>query len=265
MERLYVFLIRNDVWIYILCGLGLTWYLAELWRARRLLRGAMFGLEKERGRQMQQTALTFIVFFAALIGLVTYVNSQIAPTLPQELLKPPTPTPNIFATPLSSPTPIGGGATATFAVAPTVTLRSPDGGSEPPVDLGTIPAEPDETPAATATATLPAQPGGCNPGVEITAPPNGITATGTVTFFGTAASTDFAALDLEVYGPETDGRWLSVLGQPATSPVLDGILGSTDFTNWDPGDYLVRLVVIDNQGGITDQCVIQISVTSSGS
>ncbi len=265
MERLYVFLIRNDVWIYILCGLGLTWYMAELWRARRILRGAMFGLEKERGRQMQQTALTFIVFFAAVIGLVTYVNSQVAPTLPQELLKPPTPTPNVFATPLSSPTSIGGEATATFAVAPTVTLRSPDESSEPPAGLGTIPAEPEETPAETATATLPAQAGGCNPGVEITAPPNGITATGIVTFFGTATSTNFAALDLEVYGPETDGGWLSLLGQPATSPVLDGILGRADFTNWAPGDYLVRLRLLDDQGGTASQCIIQISVTTSSS
>ncbi len=40
-------------------------------------------------------------------SIVFFVNSRIAPTLPPELLKPPTPTPNIFSTPLSSPTPLG--------------------------------------------------------------------------------------------------------------------------------------------------------------
>ena len=94
MDRIYVFIIRNDVWIYILSILGLVWYLSELWRARGLLRGAMFGLERERGQRLQSRALILVILCTSIIALVTYVNLQVAPTLPAELLKPPTPMPN---------------------------------------------------------------------------------------------------------------------------------------------------------------------------
>ena len=102
MDRLYVFLIRNDIWIYILSAIGLIWYLTEYWRSRRILRSAIFGLEKEKGGRIRQRALSLVVLFLGIIAIVTYVNLSIAPTLPVELLKPPTPTPNIFSTPLSN-------------------------------------------------------------------------------------------------------------------------------------------------------------------
>ena len=103
MDRIYVFLIRNDIGIYILSAIGLVWYLTEYWRSRRILRSAIFGLEKEKGSRIRQRAVTLVIFFLGIIALVTYVNLSIAPNLPLELLKPPTPTPNIFATPLSPP------------------------------------------------------------------------------------------------------------------------------------------------------------------
>jgi hypothetical protein len=96
MNQVYVFLIRNDVWIYILAGIGLFWYFSQLIRARRSLRQAVFGLERERGQQQQRRALTFSLLLMGIIILVSYVNIAVAPTLPPELLKPPTPTPDIF-------------------------------------------------------------------------------------------------------------------------------------------------------------------------
>ena len=43
------FAVRNYVWIYFLCLLGVIWYLAELRRARRVLGQARFSLEFETG------------------------------------------------------------------------------------------------------------------------------------------------------------------------------------------------------------------------
>ncbi|UCC54503.1 MAG: hypothetical protein JSV68_11165, partial [Anaerolineaceae bacterium] len=60
MDGLLVFLIHNDVWIYILSALGLFWYATELWRAQRNLRSAVFSLERERGARMRNNALLFI-------------------------------------------------------------------------------------------------------------------------------------------------------------------------------------------------------------
>lgn len=255
METLYIFLIRNDVWIYILCGLIFIWNINRLAQARRLLRQAIFGLEKERGQRMQRRALTLVAIAVAISGLVTYVNLQIAPNIPAELLKPPTPTPNIFATPLSSPTPLGTPQTTpTFAIAPTVTLagqENPNPGPTVPVS-GTVPV----TPAPSASPTI--APDNCPIDVNISAPPDGVEASGSITFFGTATSENFDRYDLQANGPETNGLWRSLLPSPAGAPVIDGILGQADLSGWTPGNYMVRLIVSNEGGGEAGQCLIQI-------
>ena len=106
MDSLYLFLIRNDIWIYIICGLGLFWYISELIRARQQLRRAVFGLEKETGSRIQGNSLLFILLLGSIVAGVVYVNVQVLPTLPAELLVPPTLTPDIFNVPLKSPTPL---------------------------------------------------------------------------------------------------------------------------------------------------------------
>ena len=101
MDRIYLFLIRNDVWIYILSAFGLVWYVTELIRSQNALRRAMFNLERETASRVRNHALSFVLFFAAVVGIVYYVNTAVAPTLPETVLSPPTPTPDIFATPVS--------------------------------------------------------------------------------------------------------------------------------------------------------------------
>jgi hypothetical protein len=266
MERIYIFLIRNDVWIYILCTLALVWYLSEYLRSRRILRQAIFGLERERGERIRRRSLTVIILALAVVGLVTYVNLEVSPTLPAELLKPPTPTPDIFSAPLSSPTPLGGapGNTATPVIAPTVTLRS-----SPTVDATAIieqeTLEPDET-RVTEQPQPPTPPfvlGGCATNTNISAPPDGAEAGGRITFFGTANAEDFSEYLLEASGPQTEGRWVSLMSSGGTSPVFDGILGTVDLGGWSSGSYAVRLTVVDNAGEIAGQCTIQISIAST--
>lgn len=253
LERVYIFVIRNDIWIYFLCGLALIWYTVQFVQARRLLRRAMFGLEQERGRLIQRTALTAIILLMAVIGGVTYVNLQILPTLDPAILSPPTPTPNPFATPFAQPN-IGTPQprqSPTLAVAPTVTLR---GGDNSGIfdDL--------EVPTNTPAPTLPSVVEACNTQVNITSPPSGITATGPVTFFGTASAADFNSYDLQALGPQTEGEWLSLLDAPGTEPVLDNILGRFNFANWTSGDYVIRVVVFNAANEEIGQCGIQITV-----
>ncbi len=261
MDRLYVFVIRNDIWIYILCLIGLVWYLTEFIRARRLLRGAMFGLERERGQRIQNRAILLVFFFASVIALVTFINLQVAPTLPDELLKPPTPTPNIFSTPLSSPIPQSDSEqpipTTTLVVAPTVTLAGASGGnSEAPVDsteqLSTIQANENLLPDV--------EIGVCQADVIISAPPSGVTISGEVSIFGTANSENFGYYDLELFGPATNERWISVFEVLKREPLIDAILVTLDMEGLDPGTYLLRLVVVDNQGEEAGQCVVQLEV-----
>ena len=262
MDRLYVFIIRNDVWIYILCSVGFIWYAAELIRARRLLRSAMFGLERERGQRMQSRALILIFVFAALAAFVTFVNLQIAPDLPEELLKPPTPTPGSVSTPISSPIAeeitespeIAPLPTSTLAVAPTITLSS----SSPDQETA-VPDTQDENPSE--NSNLPEIViGNCPSNINISAPPSGVSVAGDVTVFGSADSENFGYYDLELYGPATGERWISVYDTLQREPLVDDILVTMDLEGFEPGSYLLRLRVVDEGGTEVGQCAIQFEV-----
>jgi len=274
MDFIYLFFIRNDVWIYILAALGIVWYLSELIKARAILRRAVFGLEHERGQRLQSKALTFLALFGGLIGLVAYVNLQVAPTLPPELLRPPTPTPNIFATPLSSPTPLGSPQpdqpTPTPPIAPTVTLASPAGSGPPaplPVPISTPPPGSDAPPPG-GNDTQPSEPEppppaaavGCSPNVNISSPASGSTVSGSVLFLGTATDAAFAFYKLEASGPETGGTWASIIGGTVEQPVANGQLGSAIMGGWQPGTYSFRLTVVDLTSNEVGQCIIQLAV-----
>lgn len=254
MNDLYVFLIRNDVWIYILCGLGLLWYLSELIRAQGRLRRAVFGLERETARGRRNRALIFVITFTVIAGAVAYVNREIAPTLPDSLLKPPTPTPD----PLAPTQPPGteepqADATPTSPVAATVTLP----GDEPAAE-GTTPV-PTDTPDSLVVPTVTPPILGCAPAAQISDPREGARVGGILNVFGTVDTQDFAYYQLDINGPQTNQRWASLLGRRVSQPVDDGFLGGNiNLTQWQAGSYLIRLTVTNQDERITHQCVVDI-------
>jgi hypothetical protein len=255
MNDLYVFLIRNDVWIYIICSLGILWYLSEYLRARAALRRAMFRLEQETARGTRNRALLFLLIFGVIVGTVTYVNWEIAPTLPPSLLKPPTPTPDPLqttATPETAGT-LEPEVTPTSPVAPTVTLPG-----EAPAATET-PAAPPETPGTRVvpTSTPPTQ--GCTPSAQITDPREAARVQGILNVFGTADTPEFGYYELDINGPQTNQRWASLLGRRVDVPVDDGFLGGNiNLTQWQSGPYLIRLTVANDEGQVTHQCVVDI-------
>jgi hypothetical protein len=265
MEPLYVFLILNDVWIYILSALGLFWFINEYVRARRILRQAMFGLEREKGTRLRNNALAFIVGFTAVIGLVYFVNAQIRPTLSEELFKMPTPTPDIFSTRLASPTPLGTAEIAlpspTPPLIPTITLASQPGAAPPPLADETTPeadlAESPTPPGPTVTPFI-----GCTVDLNISEPGNGAFVTGAITFSGTADTEDFLHYRLEANGPETNGDWASLLGRVIDQPVRDGFLGNVNLSQWANGPYLIRLTAVNIAQSEVGQCVIQVTLNN---
>lgn len=252
MEQLYIFLIRNDVWIYFLCALGLIWYLWEFVRGQQALRRARFNLEREDAQKTRLIGLSFSLLFAAVVAAVVYVNVQIQPTLPPDLLRAPSPTPNPFPT-LSADeagtrTPA---ITPTLPLAPTATLR------------------PDRLPIPQPDNALPGEPlnvspvkEGCTETVNITQPTAGQTVFGGVTIFGTATDPDFAFYRLEISGPQTDANWLSLLGSNPSTPVSSGFLGNAPLSSWLSGIYQLRLVVVNNSDIEVGSCLIQIGISN---
>lgn len=259
MNQLYVFILHNDVWIYIVASLGLLWYFNELIRGQRILRRAVFNLERERGSSIRNNALLFIILLSAVIGGVYYVNVNIAHTLPAALLRPPTPTPDIFRTPLASPTTLAvDTATPTPPLVPTITLAgevvAPNIGASTAVP-GTEEAVEETTPTAVPTPVV-----ACSVQLNITDPRNGAVVVGTANFFGTANMNGMVTYRLEANGPQTQGQWASLLGRDVPQAVEDGFLGEANLSQWESGPYLIRLTAVDAAQNDIAQCVIQVTL-----
>ena len=256
MDRIYLFLIRNDVWIYIVSTMALFWYLFELVRAVRALRQAMFNLERETATNARNHALSFIIFFATVIVVVFYVNRYIAPTLPDELLHPAAPAPSILTTPLAPPTPLGpvtaggGELVEVPALAPTATF--PGSG---PAEVITDTQEVEESEPVVGTPTPFAE---CIPELMISEPLNGSVVFRRATFRGTANTGELHQYVIELNGPQTTGTWAPISPEPMNQPVMDGDLGEADLSQWMRGPYRVRLRALDANGGELGVCTIQI-------
>lgn len=256
MDRVYLFLIRNDVWIYIVSVMGLVWYLFESIRAMRSLRQSMFNLERETATSARNHSLSFVFFFSAVIGIVFYVNNYVAPNLPDEVLFPATPTPNIFSTPLSPPTPLGTTVAegdpliATPALAPTATLFG-GGLAEVITDTEDIDqgAEPDASPTPFDE---------CIPEMMFSEPLNGSVVFQRASFRGTANTGEGHRYVIELNGPQTVGSWAPISQEPLNQPVLNGDLGEVDLSQWQAGPYQVRMRALDAGGSDLGQCTIQI-------
>ena len=258
MEPIYVFLIRNDVWIYILSTLGLLWFGAELVRTSGTARRAMFGLERETALRARNRSLLLVVVLLAVILGVAFVNREIAPDLPPTLLRPPTPTPDPLSLPAAPEpgTPAGDLTPTSPVTAPTVTL--PGGAT-----LSTETPESEGEAGSTRTLLFEATPSvrvaGCAPTANIVEPRNGAAVSGILNVFGYANTLDFGYYELEISGPQTNGRWASLLGRRITQPVEDGFLGGNiNLTQWASGSYLVRLTVGNGDGDTTHQCAVDI-------
>ena len=252
MDQVYVFLIRNDVWIYFVCALGIFWYLMEFRRGHRELRRARFNLERERANQTRLSAFVFLAIFIGVVGLVVYVNEAIRPNLPPELLRAPSPTPNPL--PTLATTPAGTpdlNAEPTFAIAATATLRAGQAPIPQPA-LGVDSAEP--IPGVKAVSE------GCERHANISQPVAGVTVYGGISVFGSADGPDFAAYQLEMRGPHTDGVWTSLLVAPVDQPVSNSFLGNANLGTWSIGIYELRLVVSDAGNNTLATCTIQIGL-----
>jgi hypothetical protein len=260
MNQFYVFILRNDIPLYIIASLGLFWYVSQFIRAQQQLRVAVFNLERETNTQIRNTALVVILILSSVIGGVYYVNTQIAPNLPASLLRPATPTPDIFRTPLASPTPLlTRQPTATPPLVPTITLASNPG--EPAPNPAEEEATPEETATAVGTPLPPPTPSvGCTVQLNITEPRNGSVVSGTIMFYGTVEFENFGYYTLEANGPQTAGQWASLLGRSIEQSVQEGFLGSVNLSQWETGPYLVRLSASDQNQDIIAQCVIQVTL-----
>ena len=223
------YLKEYEIWFYVLFSVGGLVAVRLFLNSWEELRGAAFGLERESAQgRVNQSAAVLVLMLAMAIGVFTLV-SFVAPNFPgaNPLL---TPTLNILAT-----------ATTTL---PAVTPM------------------PTQTPQPTSTLSPAAlvNGGGCTTGeVMLTNPKNGTEISGVVTLKGTAMLQNFGYFKYEVAHPG-DTVWLTI--QVIQQAVKDNELGQLDTRTLPNGDYLLRLVVTDNQGTSLPPCIIQIRINN---
>jgi pSer/pThr/pTyr-binding forkhead associated (FHA) protein len=137
-------------------------------------------------------------------------------------------------------------ATATApAVAPTAT----------PVPTRT--EAPTTVPVAVATATPPVL---CpDPNLRITLPAAGAEVGGVVEIYGTASIAEFAYYKLEFGAAPVPSAW-STIGEVVHSPARDARLGIWDTTALPAGDYILRLVAVDQSGNYPAPCEVALHI-----
>jgi len=227
------FLREYEIWIYVAAGAIAVWQLGKFILAWQELGKAAFGLERENAQYKLNTAAALLVFMLLTVVGEFMVVSFVAPAVPGAIPIP-TPTLNLLATPsITLPPPT-----------PTLSGTGQPGGT----------AQPGGTPQP---AAVPEQSQCVARQVIISEPKDGEEISDIVTLKGTASVPNFGFFKYEVARPG-DSAWLTIGG--GRNPVVDGKLGDWDTTTRVPGEYLLRLVVTDNEGNYLPACVIRVRI-----
>ena len=223
MEAIIRFFVLYAPLVYLLLVVGLLLVLRSLLRSLKEGRDSVFGLEREMAQRRTNQAIALLVIIL-LMGLGELVlSSFLAPGLPASAV-------------LTTPT-------LSLLSVPTNTLS--------PELMATVSAEtPVATPGTAASGCIPGQ-------IMLTFPESASEVRGQITLKGTADIPNFGFYKYEV-APLSSDNWSTI--QAGHKVVQDGELGFWDTTALTPGDYMLRLVVTDNQGQALPPCVVTVRV-----
>lgn len=223
MQEVFVFLGKYEGLIYLLLLLAGIYSFRRLWMAWKEWRESYFGLEREIAmRRLSQWVAASVLILVLMCG-VFVMATFVVPGLPASGLLG-TPTLDMQAT--------------------------------PPIDLPLDGALVAMTPLAAATAVGSE---GCIPGqLEITSPKSGAEIKDPINLIGTVNLPNFAFYKYEVALRGTEA-WTTISAQHAVKKNEE--LGSFNPGILTPGDYLLRVVVLDNLNQVLGTCIISIRIT----
>ena len=229
MDAIVKFLADLEVPIYLILGVVAVIYLRRIALALDERKSSVFGLEREAAQTKVVSAATVMI----LVALLAVGEFIVATFLAGELAQQP-----LYATP-----------TIAVLTTPTTTLPA-----------GPVPTDATPTPTLYPQAQIEGIDSNCVADVlEISEPMHGDEVSGVVELTGSVNTPNFGSHEYEY----------SVMGQPNWQTIAAGSgmrtqasLGFWYTTNLEPGDYLLRLVALDNQGVRTEACVIMVKVSA---
>ncbi|MBK6794760.1 MAG: hypothetical protein IPG80_19950 [Anaerolineales bacterium] len=216
------FLASYEALIYIVLAIGGLFSFRWLYRSWQEWRVAVFNLEREFSvRRLGRSALISVMILV-FFCIEFFMASFVIPGLPADF----------------------------FLTTPTVDFISTPTGTLSPELMTQFAGQPQSA----------AQPdaAGCTPGqITLTFPAPGDEIKGVVELTGTVNIPNFGFYKYEV-APNGSDTWATIAAGRAV--VIEGSLGRWDTTALTPGDYQLRLVVIDNQGTALSPCVVPVQV-----
>ncbi len=220
-----------EMWMYVILALAGLVYIRKFILAWEELRRAAFGLERESAQShVNQSAGMLVLLFMMAVAVFVLV-SFVAPAFPG-------------SNPLLTPT-------MDLLASATTTLMA-----ESTQEAATLPT----TESMSELATVEVTGDGCIPGqIMLTEPNEGAEVSGVLIVRGTADVQNFGFYKYEIARPG-ETVWLTI--QAGKEIRQEGELGQWDTRTLDPGDYMLRLVVTDNQGETLEPCVVRVRVNN---
>lgn len=222
MAAFYKFLASYEVLIYFLLAIGGLFSFRWLWRSWSEYRVAVFSLEREFSARRLGRSIALSVIVSILFCVEFFMATFIIPGLPSDF----------------------------FITTPTLDLIS--------TPTGTLSAEMMTQFANPPVGTLAASAAGCVPNqIDLSFPEPGDEIKGAIELVGTVNIPNFGFYKYEI-APLGSDTWATIAA--GRSVVNAGPLGRWDTTALTPGDYQLRLVVVDNQGVLLPPCIVPVRV-----
>lgn len=222
MAAFYKFLASYEVLIYIVLAIGGLFAFRWLWRSWREWQVSVFSLEREFSARRLARSAAMSILIVVFFCVEFFMASFVIPGLPADF----------------------------FILTPTLDLISTPTGTLSPAIMTQYASVPQGASAASAAGCMPNQ-------VMVTYPKPGDEIKGAIELTGTVNIPNFGFYKYEV-APLGSDTWATIAAGRTT--VIEGSLGRWDTTALTPGDYQLRLVVVDNQGTTLSPCIVPVQV-----
>jgi hypothetical protein len=235
---------QNARYVYILCAIGIAWYLRKALATRREGSQAIFSLEREHAAKSvyRSSAMVFVLLVIAVgvYALRTYADIPQPDTSPIEIA---TSTPELATPTRASPLATPGEPTGTAE--PTATRRT---------SVLTVVAPTLVQP----TPTLQVAPASCpHPNVQLIQPGQNQAINEGVQVRGTANKEDFDRYEFKFQSRDFEDEWHWV--ETFRTPVENGDLGWWATSHLPNGNYRFMLIAIDQRGN-SQECVVPVVI-----